>query len=46
MVMINNNNNNNVILQGSFTSGEQFDMSQIKMKFENIKKINDKYAKL
>lgn len=47
MFMINNNNNNNnVIPQGSFTSGEQFAISQVKMKFENITKINDKHAKL
>lgn len=47
MVMINNNkNNNNVIPQASFTSGEQFSISQVKMKFEKITKINYKYAKL
>lgn len=34
----NNNNNNNVIPQNSFTSGEQFDMSQVKMNLKILQK--------
>lgn len=47
MAMINNNNNtSNVIPLGSFTSGEQFALSQVEMKFEYIRKLKEKNAKL